>query len=117
MANVETRMASIVIPNMNEDGDIFVPIQQEAVEIFIDDFGGATAYECNGFWDKSQRVISCLKIDVAVDMLPLTVAKFMATAELLAYKLNVHSVMVTKPDGTVVFVKGGLYDGTTQTNS
>lgn len=109
---VETRMASIVIPNVNEDGDIFVPVQQQVIELFMDEFGGATMYECHGFWSKSSKIISCAKIDVAVDMLPETVGRFMEIVKMVADECKVHSIMATKPDGTVTFVEGDLYDGT-----
>lgn len=112
MTQIETRMASIVIPDANEDGDIFVPIQQKVVEMFVEDFGGATMYDCFGFWSKSQRMISCSKIDVAIDTLPETVARFMEIVKWVANECGVHSVMAVKPDGVVVFVEGDLYDGT-----
>lgn len=110
--DIETRVASIVIPNVNEDGDIFVPVQQQVIEMFIDDFGGATMYECHGFWSKSNKVISCCKIDVAIDTLPETVARFMNIVKWVADECKVHSIMAVKPDGAVVFVEGDLHDGT-----
>jgi len=106
MKTVETRMASIVIPNQNEDGDIFVPVQQQVVEMFIEDFGGATMYECHGFWSKTHKVISCVRIDVAVDVLPEPIARFMEIVQQVADTCDVHSIMAVKPDGCVVFVEG-----------
>ena len=112
MENIEVRVASIIIPSANDDGDIFVTVQQNVVEMFIEHFGGATLYECNGFWSMSDRTIHCVKIDVAIDTMPETIKRFMDIVKWVANECQVHSIMAVKPDGVVVFVEGDLYDGT-----
>lgn len=112
---IEMRMASIVIPDVSDGGQIFVPIQRETIETFRSEFGGATAYECFGFWNKSQRQISCTKIDVAFHVTSENIHRFMSIVKMVADECaegGVHSIMAVKPDGTVVFVEGDLYDGT-----
>ena len=114
MVVVDMRMASIVIPDVSDDGQIFVHIQREVVETFIKEFGGATMYECMGFWSMSQRQISCSKIDVAFHTTHENIHRFMGIVKMVADECaegGVHSIMAIKPDGTVIFVEGDLYDG------
>ena len=112
---IEMRMASIVIPDVSDGGQIFVPLQREIIETFRKEFGGATAYECFGFWNKSQRQISCTRIDVAFHTTDENIQRFVEIVKSAADECaegGVHSIMAIKPDGVIIFVEGDLYDGT-----
>lgn len=115
MEKIKMRMASIVIPDASDEGHIFVSIQRNVVEIFIEEFGGATLYDCFGFWSKSQRQIACSKIDVAFHNTHENIHKFMGVVQMVANECaecGVHSIMAVMPDGVIIFVEGDLYDGT-----
>lgn len=112
MDTVVTRMASLVIPNTNHQGDDLSDVQQQAIEMFMLRFGGATMYECAGFWSKSDSVIHGVKIDIAMDTLDETSDLFLDIVRWVANECGVHSIMATTADGDVFFIEGDLYDGT-----
>ena len=99
------RLAFIILP-LIYDGRQMVDIPRNDVEALIKTFGGATMYDLTGFWRNDDRAIPCAKVECAMHDVPSEVSTFLSIAKDVADRMEVHSVMVQKPCGEIVFIEG-----------
>src|SRR6056300_1662239 len=99
------KMAFIILPLIS-GGRQMVDIHRNVVEDLIKNFGGATMYDVTGFWRNDDRAIPCAKVECAMHDVPSEVSTFLSIGKDVADRMEVHSVMVQKPCGEIVFIEG-----------
>jgi len=99
------KLAFIILPLIS-GGKAWRDVHQNVVENLVKNFGGATMYDVTGFWRHEDGAIPCAKIECAMHDVPSEVSTFLSIAKDVADRMEVHSVMVQKPCGEIVFIEG-----------
>ncbi|CUA90891.1 DUF3574 domain-containing protein [Chelatococcus daeguensis] len=99
--------ASIIIPLHDNDGSDNAPVIERTIRSLIGAFGGATAWNAEGFWMNAEQRLYVEPVKVIVAAAPKTVearSTLRGLAERLLDDTDQEAVFVSYPDGETEIV-------------